>query len=216
MENIQIEHNKDYEVGIFLCPDDALSYDIQYLTKRICKNHKAHGINLEQDKNHPHVTLFQLSVKGENIPKIYQSLDQVALDLARLPSVPLKPALSVVGRNVFWNIDALFQNPLLNKAQKNIVDMIAPLKSDKRMRQLEEKYNTLSDVQKEDVNQYGICWSLPHNFVPHFTVIYNMPSDFNLKFVSPMKQYSFKSAYLGVGLLGYHGNVIDVLWRVTL
>lgn len=216
MEKIQVEHDKYYEVGIFLRPDDALSYYIQDLTKRICKNHKDNGIDVKQDRNHPHVTLFQLSVKGSNIPKISKELAQFLPDLGRVPRVALKPALSVVGANLFWNIDALFQNPLLKKVHKQVVNTISPLRSDIRMGHLEKNYSLLPDAKKSDVDQYGICWSLPHNFDPHFTVIYNIPSDFNLDFLPPLNQCSFKPAYLGMGLLGYHGNVTDILWRTKL
>tara|TARA_Y100000780_G_C13673097_1_gene413195 strand:+ start:1084 stop:1734 length:651 start_codon:yes stop_codon:yes gene_type:complete len=216
MEKIRIEHDKYYEVGIFLQPDDALFYYIQDLTKRICKNHKNCGVDIEQDKNQPHVTLFQLSIKGDNIPKISKYLAQAALDLIRVPRVALKPELSVVGANLFWNVDALFQNPLLKKVHKNIVEMMSPLRSEQHIGHLEENYSLLSDAKKSDVDQYGICWSLPHNFDPHFTIIYNMPFDFNLDLVPSISQCSFKPAYLGVGLLGYHGNVTDILWRTKL
>lgn len=216
MEKIQIEYDKYYEVGIFLRPDDALSYYIQGLTNRICQNHKDNGIDIKQDRNHPHVTLFQLSVKGNNIPKISKKLAEFIPDLGRIPRVALKQALSVVGANLFWNIDVLFQNPLLKKVHKQVVDTLSPLRSEIRIGHLEENYCLLSDAKKSDIDQYGICWSLPHNFDPHFTVIYNMPPDFNLDLVPPITQCSFKPAYLAVGFLGYHGNVIDILWRTKL
>ena len=216
MGKIQVEHNKYYEIGVFLLPDDALSCYIQDLTKRICSNHQDNGIDIGQERNHPHVTLFQLSVKGENIPKIYECLGQTVPDLCRVPRVALKPVLSVVGSNLFWNVDALFHDPFLKRVHKQIVDTISPLRSDARIGHLEENYCLLSDAKKSDVDQYGICWSLPHNFDPHFTVIYNMPSAFNLDLVPPLNPCSFKPAYLGVGLLGYHGNVTDILWHTKL
>ena len=216
MGKIQVEHNKYYEIGVFLLPDDALSCYIQDLTKRICSNHQGCGIDVKQDRNHPHVTLFQLSVKGHNIPNISKYLAEVLPDLGRVSRVALKPELSVVGSNLFWNVDALFHDPFIKRVHKQIVDTISPLRSDVRIGHLEENYCPLSDAKKSDVEQYGIFWSLPHNFDPHFTVIYNMPSDFNLDLVPPLNPCSFKPGYLGLGLLGYHGSVTDILWGTKL
>lgn len=203
------------ELGIFLLPSDDLTSEIQHLTDDIVIRHKKKGIFFEQDENTPHVTLFQLVMDETKIPDLLEKISHELSVLSLIPQVSLEPILTKVGHNLFWNVERLFENHFLKKAHTNIVHHALSLRSDNVMRQVAQHYK-LPPSQRESVDLYGIWWSLPHNYDPHFTVIYDLPDGFDETLIPPLKPQVFKPAFLGIGRLGFQGNVTQVIERLPL
>lgn len=197
-----MDPNETLEIGIFLLPNKEASSEIDLFSQTIVRD-----FHIPYDyKNIPHVSLFQMCVDKEKLSVIIQSVQEIAENNASLPLLFFQKQLVMKGNNLFLN---LYESQALSRLNEKIIENISSLRSKKLMKQVVDTKTNPSMV--EDINKYGIWWGLPHNYDPHFTIVYDLKKKLEITQLPLFASESFKPSALGVGLLGYNGNVNQIL-----
>lgn len=168
-------------------------------------------VRFEKCINTPHISLYQMKYRGENIRLLQDKLEQISNAHGKIVFT-MDDHLVLVGKNIFWRSQEALENQQLQNLLNHIVDTISPLRSPHPMSQVCARINSLSLEEKTMVEKYGVYWGLPHNFDPHITLAYNISRTDKaiveaLKTIKVHQCISFSASDLCLGSIGYHGNL---------
>lgn len=202
--------DKHAEIGIFiLIPEDlqgsVKKLNQQLLTKIQADPHQANAHNTF------HISLFQERIAKKDIAKLADDLQNLLSHIQPF-DVFLSSGLEDTGQNVFWNVN---KSQPLQDLHEQILKIALPFRKG-----LMQQYQLVSDdphtslTVKEKLEKFGTDGVL-QDFKPHITVYYG--SGQNSHLTETLKQNHIPQAYhfpvkqLGIGYLGFEGNVMSII-----
>ncbi len=212
------------EIGIIILPDNETCLKANMLQDSCLVNLEKSGLIklATYDKNYRnlfHMTLYQLLIESSNLHALCESIKKISLDLQSL-SFQMNISLTNTHHNIFWNSDEAKDLISLKKSHEEAITEgnKRRIKSETFSRSQYCKTGQLTAQEILDIEEYGIFWGLPHNFMPHITVIYNLNCDKNnirirdcLDEVQMESHHLFHAKSIAIGELGPAGNVTSIL-----
>jgi 2'-5' RNA ligase len=164
--------------------------------------------------NNFHITLFHAKLTPAAVNAVYTSL--LAAKLKKL-SLTFEPMLyNYNDHDIIWNIA---KEEDLNALHRLVVETTNPLRGGALQRCLAD-YDKLSEAQKKQVNEFGVI-GVGNDFNPHMTIFFGSSSsprfDEVTKLLKPLtKNNTFEAQTIAIGELGYHGNLLHILYKIHL
>lgn len=170
--------------------------------------------NLENVKNHWHVTLYHGAYKNADLPKIKEELRQM---IPHSLNLSFTHFYTTSDRWVDWGTQ---KNPQLQKLHENVVGVLSPFHV-RPLKRAKDIYDSLDSERKHQVDIYGVS-GVMHLYNPHMTLFYTYPpSEIIRKTIAHIKNSKYENLNCSVeeimvGKLGYNGNIIEPVYRIPL
>ncbi len=199
MNKKAVTKNEILEVGFFLFCEK------NFLGKYVCRN----------NKNTPHVSLFQIAIEAYRLNSLLECFSEKFNNIDQRISLYIKSIKKIDG------------NIALDLSFTHESDKKAFLKIKKEVISFSLKYLTphvflsqinfqkLSNEEKKLVQKFGIHWGVSNKDIskPHLTLCYQ--KSLNEKYDEILlRDICFSK--LGIGLIGYYGNVTKVIKEINL
>ena len=210
-------NSKTYiEVGIVLLPVEETKVKYLAAAKDLRCVIEDEGIVFPDLPNIPHVSLYQMNVSLNTLQEVEKILNGLNHDRLVGKKFPMDRQANREGDNIFWRISSMKGDEDIKATHFNVINCLKPLRAATSLKQLQDMMPFLNDIQRNDVEEYGVYWGLPHNFDPHITLEYNTLSIDEVetilkKFLLP--NLSFDIGSIALVRLGYYGNVETILWQ---
>jgi hypothetical protein len=204
------------------------------MTEKLMETFSENGLTVAPVQNTYHVTFFQMRIETSVLETLADELETIVGNFRPLNvKVEMSPVLTESPNYVFWDVKSMSnEKSNVQKIHEEIVNKISPLRSKNLMKRVAKdvENSTLSDEKLENIEKYGITWSLPGpNFHPHSTVLYNTGNYselinngqlVNVKGLLNVGNLSVHEPFgiecLAIGQLGFYGNVLKVLRKISL
>lgn len=153
-----------------------------------------------------HITLYQGRVNQKSLKKIFEIVRSITKE-QEVFKVVMNDNLRKVGNNVFWEAE---RSVTIQELHEKLLIPISALKEGllQQFQQLDfrraEEESTLGDIKA-----YGMA-NVKKRYNPHITVAYQI-GDKILGSLCSVITESFHAESVGVGRIGFYGNVIEEL-----
>ncbi|MBT4880456.1 MAG: hypothetical protein HON43_05745 [Alphaproteobacteria bacterium] len=207
------------EIGIFLLPSKASEMKILKKRGDLWQNLIKAGVQWNRKENILHSSIFQGIFNKKGLHKLKKKI-QILAESSQPIYIQSIPNLEDTQENIFMNLE-------LNEALKKICDLFYQDKlfeirtSDRILMQLTRDVEQgISDTKQKLLKKYGLHWNVPETgYNPHFTLAYGTKKNASIK--STLKKVKYKPLditfdRIGIGKLGYHGNLLKVLYSFPL
>lgn len=198
------ELNKFEEIGVYL----KLSNDVFFYSEQFHKKLSKHFANASKIKSVYHITLYQGRIEQQDMKNVYSNVGEAAT-VQKPFLISMKPHLNKVGNNIFWEADS--DNVELQNLHEKLLTSIFPFKSG-TLQQFQnlDFANAADDSTVGDIKIYGMA-NVKKRYNPHVTVAYQVGEKSLTSEVSKANAVNFLAESIGVGRIGYYGNVIEEL-----
>ena len=209
-------HAKEY--GVFLLPTKKDNARIEKIANTLKEKFQKAGIPFNDVPNISHSSVFQGVFEDDQLEVLAAKLEKLSKDHKPF-CLTLDPLLLDTQENIFLN----FKNS----------EKLAPFPNDfyqHGLYQLRLKGALMAQVHR-DIKQgiskknlslidiYGLYWNIPGKYNPHFTLIYGSNvHEGTASILKSMKIRNIKITFdrIGIGRLGFDGNVTEVVKEIPL
>lgn len=210
---------KNKEIGIFLIPNKLIQEQSEIVQNNFIEIfNKKTNMDLFKKicKNTFHITLYQLKIECDKINELKNQLKIFSKSFKDL-SFDMDHKITKSTNHIFWNSKNAQKNSLLISLHKKVVAIGNEFRNKHSFLHRIEKNQNLTKEQIQKVESFGIFWSLPGDFLPHITIMYDIVPNYSkiideiLEEIPEINCKKFYSNSIAIGELGESGNVIDVI-----
>ncbi len=169
--------------------------------------------SIEKVDNYWHITLYHGAYQQKDLLPLYKQLNELELNSF---SITFTEIYDTLDRWIDWKV---INNDELHSLHCKIVG-VGSQYSQRPLKRSADIYSSLTDVQRKQVDKYGVQGILEY-YTPHLTLFYAYPPNESLrKAVTALQplpsNINCPAVSIAVGELGYNGNIINILYKIDL